>query len=137
MKPSRADITTNPILTTDRRNYMVELRSGEKHMPAVAWAYPERPGRGRQAIPATVGFPGGIVQGEMPPIFVSGPEGEASMTTATASQSVNSRIHQHILIIDRLFGAAKLRFGGGERQQTVGIVGTDRRPTRCSSGSPN
>ncbi len=156
VKPTRADITTNLVITTDRRTYMVELRSGEKpYMPAVAWAYPQQPGSGRQAIPATpvipavagrnyrygltgstppwkpvavyddgrrvyVEFPRGIVQGEMPPIFVIGPEGEA--------QIVNSRIHQHILIVDRLFGAAELRLGSGDRQKTVRIVRTDGRP---------
>ena len=156
VKPSRADITTNLIITTDRRTYMVELRSGEKpYMPAVAWAYPQPTGGGRQAVPATpvipavaarnyrygltgsnppwkpiavyddgrrvyVEFPRGIVQGEMPPIFVIGPEGEA--------QIVNSRIYQHILIVDRLFGAAELRLGGGNRQQTVRIVRPDGSP---------
>lgn len=156
VKPTRADITTNLVITTDKRIYMIELRSGEKpYMPAVAWAYPQQPGSGRQAVPATpvipavaarnyrygltgstppwkpvavyddgrrvyVEFPRGIVQGEMPPIFVIGPEGEA--------QIVNSRIHQHILIVDRLFGAAELRLGSGDRQQTVRIVRTDGRP---------
>jgi type IV secretion system protein VirB9 len=135
---------------------MIELRSGEKpYMPAVAWAYPQSAGGQRQALPATpvipavaarnyryalsggnppwkplavyddgrrvyVEFPRGIVQGEMPPIFVIGPEGEA--------QIANSRIYQHILIVDRLFGAAELRLGAGDRQQTVRIVRTDGRP---------
>ncbi|HEY4201577.1 MAG TPA: P-type conjugative transfer protein TrbG [Devosiaceae bacterium] len=156
VKPSRADITTNLVITTDRRTYMIELRSGEKpYMPAVAWAYPQPAGGQRQAVPATpvipsvaarnyrygltgdnppwkplavyddgrrvyVEFPRGIVQGEMPPIFVLGPDGEA--------QIVNSRIYQHILIVDRLFGAAELRLGG-DRQQTVRIVRTDGRPS--------
>ena len=156
VKPSRADITTNLVITTDRRTYMIELRSGEKpYMPAVSWAYPQPAGGGRQTLPATpvtpavaarnyryglsgdtppwkplavyddgrrvyVEFPAGIVQGEMPPIFVLGPNGE--------TQIVNSRIHQHILIVDRLFGAAELRLGAGDRQQTVRIVRTDGRP---------
>ena len=157
VKPTRADITTNLVITTDRRTYMVELRSGEKpYMPAVAGAYPQPAAGGRQAIPATpvipavaarnyrygltgssnppwkpvavyddgrrvyVEFPRGIVQGEMPPIFVIGPEGEA--------QIVNSRIYQHILIVDRLFGAAELRLGAGDKQQTVRIIRTDGRP---------
>ena len=68
----------------------------------------------------TQGFPRGIVQGEMPPIFVIGPEGEA--------QIANTRIYQHILIVDRLFGAAELRLGSGDRQQSVRIVRTDGRP---------
>ncbi|MGN6145121.1 MAG: P-type conjugative transfer protein TrbG, partial [Mesorhizobium sp.] len=153
VKPSRADITTNLVITTDRRTYMVELRSGEKpYMPAVAWAYPQSPADRRASVPATpiipaaaarnyryrltgdtppwkpiavyddgrrvyVEFPRGIVQGEMPPIFVIGADGEA--------QIVNSRIYHNILIVDRLFGAAELRLGSGKQQQTVRIVRTD------------
>lgn len=64
-----------------------------------------------------VEFPGGIVQGEMPPIFVIGPDGEAEIA--------NSRVYQNTLIVDRLFGAAELRLGSGKRQQTVRIVRTD------------
>ena len=156
VKPTRADISTNLVITTDRRIYMIELRARDAlYMPAVAWAYPAPPAGQRQSVPATpviptasarnyrygltgdtppwrpvsvyddgrrvyVEFPRGIVQGEMPPIFVLGPDGEP--------QIVNSRIHQNILIVDRLFGAAELRFGGGDRQQTVRIVRTDGRP---------
>src|SRR5690606_37107425 len=61
-------------------------------------------------------FPAGIVQGEMPPIFVLGSNGEP--------QIVNSRIHQNILIVDRLFGTAELRLGSGNHQQVVRIVRT-------------
>ncbi|QOF70749.1 P-type conjugative transfer protein TrbG [Aminobacter sp. SR38] len=157
VKPTRADISTNLVITTDRRTYMIELRSGEKpYMPAVAWAYPKQPAGQRQAISTTplipavaarnfrygltgdtppwkpvsvyddgrrvfVEFPRGIVQGEMPPLLVIGPDGEA--------QIANSRIYQHILIVDRLFGAAELRLGSGDRQQTVRIVRTDGRPS--------
>ena len=157
VKPSRPDITTNLVVTTDRRTYLLELRSGEKpYMPSVAWAYPQPPASQRQTVPATpvipavaarnyrygltgdnppwkpvavyddgrrvyVEFPAGIVQGEMPPIFVLGADGEA--------QIVNSRIYRNILIVDRLFGAAELRLGGGKSQQTVRIVRTDGRPS--------
>lgn len=156
VKPTRADISTNLVVTTDRRTYMIELRAREAlYMPAVAWAYPQQPASQRQSVPATpiipavtarnyrygltgsnppwkpvsvfddgrrvyVEFPRGIVQGEMPPLFVIGSEGEA--------QIVNSRIHQNMLIVDRLFGAAELRLGSGERQQIVRIVRTDGRP---------
>ncbi len=65
-------------------------------------------------------FPRGIVQGEMPPLFVIGPDGEA--------QIANSRVHQNVLIVDRLFGAAELRLGSGDKQQTVRIVRTDGKP---------
>ena len=157
VKPSRPDITTNLVITTDRRIYMIELRAGANpYMPAVAWAYPQPPAGQRQSVPATpvipiasarnyryglagdtppwrpvsiyddgrrvyVEFPRGIAQGEMPPLFVIGSDGEP--------QIVNSRIYQNILIVDRLFGAAELRLGGGDRQQTVRIFRTDGRPS--------
>ena len=63
-------------------------------------------------------FPRGIVQGEMPPLFVIGPEGEAKL--------VNYRVRQNYYIVDRLFAAAELRLGG-EHQQNVRIVRTDGR----------
>uniref|UniRef100_Q11FX1 Conjugal transfer protein TrbG/VirB9/CagX n=1 Tax=Chelativorans sp. (strain BNC1) TaxID=266779 RepID=Q11FX1_CHESB len=157
VKPTRPDITTNLVITTDRRTYMIELRSGEKpYMPAVAWAYPQPPASRRQTLPATpiipglaarnyrygltgdrppwrpisvyddgrrvyVEFPRGIVQGEMPPLFVVGSDGEL--------QIANSRVYRNILIVDHLFGAAELRLGSGKRQQTVRIVRTDGRPS--------
>ena len=162
VKPTRADISTTLVVTTDRRTYMIELRARESlYMPAVAWAYPAPPAGQRQTVPAApvipaeaarnyrygltgdsppwrpisvfddgrrvyVVFPHGIVQGEMPPIFVLGSNGEP--------QIVNSRIHQNILIVDRLFGAAELRLGSGNRQQTVRIVRTN--PTQAAAAQP-
>lgn len=156
VKPTRIGISTNLMITTDRRMYMIELRAAETpYMPAIAWAYPDPPASQRASIPATpvipaasarryrygltgdtppwrpisvfddgrrvyVEFPRGIVQGEMPPIFVLGADGEP--------QIVNSRIYQNILIVDRIFGAAELRLGSADRQQTVRIVRTDGRP---------
>ncbi|MFN8680263.1 P-type conjugative transfer protein TrbG [Paracoccus sp. P2] len=152
VKPTRADIATNLVITTDRRIYMIELRAREAlYMPAVAWAYPAPPPGSRTTAPSVpvipaeaarnyryglqaqgssppwrpvsvfddgrrvyVVFPRGIVQGEMPPLFVLGSDGEP--------QIVNSRIHQNVLIVDRLFGAAELRLGSGDRQQVVRIV---------------
>ncbi len=157
VKPTRADIATNLVITTDRRIYMLELRAGANpYMPAVAWAYPQPPASQRHAVPATpviptaaarnyryalsgdnppwrpvavyddgrrvyVEFPRGIVQGEMPPLFVIGSEGEL--------QIANSRIYRNILIVDRLFGAAELRLGSGDHQQTVRISRSDGRPS--------
>ena len=168
VKPTRTDITTNLVITTDRRTYMIELRASEKpYMPAVAWAYPQV-ASSRPNVPAApiipvqaarnyrygltgdtppwrpvsvyddgrrvyVEFPRGIVQGEMPPIFVISSNGEHEI--------VNSRIHQNVLIVDRLFGAAELRIGSGKQQQTVRIVRTDgvrsgpRRGMRSSGGA--
>ena len=155
VKPTRPDITTNLVVNTDRRTYMIELRAEEEpYMPAVAWAYPQPPAAQRATpatptIPATsarhyryglqgdsppwrpvsvfddgrrvyIVFPAGIVQGEMPPLFVLDSNGEPEI--------VNSRIYRNILIVDRIFAAAELRLGSSDRQQTVRIVRIDGRP---------
>ena len=73
---------------------------------------------GRQAF---IEFPRGIGQGEMPPLFIVGAEGDSS-------ELVNYRVRGHYMIVDRLFAAAELRFGAGDRQQRVRIVRTDGRP---------
>ena len=65
-------------------------------------------------------FPYGISQGEMPPLFVIGPEGKTS-------DLVNYRVRGNHMIVDRLFAAAELRFGNGLFQQRVRIVRTDGR----------
>ncbi|MEY9537915.1 type IV secretory pathway VirB9-like protein [Bradyrhizobium diazoefficiens] len=42
VKPTRAAIETNLVVNTDRRTYLIELRSRERpYMPSVAWYYPE------------------------------------------------------------------------------------------------
>src|SRR6516225_1523915 len=42
VKPTRPAIQTNLIVNTDRRTYLIELRSRENpYMPSVAWFYPE------------------------------------------------------------------------------------------------
>lgn len=74
---------------------------------------------GRQVF---IEFPRGIGQGEMPPLFVVGPEGNTS-------ELVNYRVRGNYMIVDRLFAAAELRFGAGDRQKRVRITRTDGRPT--------
>ena len=56
VKPTRPSIETNLVVNTDRRTYLIELRSREKpYMPSVAWFYPEdRPGRARAVSPTPV-----------------------------------------------------------------------------------
>lgn len=152
VKPTRPDITTNLVITTDRRTYMMELRADAgPYMPAVAWSYPQVAEQ-RLLVPATptlppvagrhyryglsggnppwrpasvyddgrhvyVEFPQGIVQGEMPPIFVIGSDGQP--------QIVNTRVLNNVLIVDQLFAAAELRLGSASHQQTVRIVRTE------------
>ncbi|MGH6990663.1 MAG: P-type conjugative transfer protein TrbG, partial [Stellaceae bacterium] len=159
VKPTRADLSTNLVINTDRRTYHLELHSDEKtYMASVSWAYaqdqlialrsenveaetaapisagvdiaalnfryhiegdhpPWRPVRafddGRQVF---IEFPGGIAEGEMPPLWVVGPEGGGEL--------VNYRVEGNYMIVDRLFAAAELRLGG-KHQQIVRIVRTD------------
>lgn len=152
VKPTRPDITTNLVINTDRRTYLIELRANEDtYMPSVSWSYPRVRGQVRPAAvtqpiippasqrryryglegdtppwrPQTVFddgrrvyivFPRGIVQGDMPPLFIIGADGEAQIS--------NTRVRGNILIVDRLFAAAELRLGG-RNQQMVRIVRTD------------
>ncbi|MBB2202261.1 P-type conjugative transfer protein TrbG [Gluconacetobacter tumulisoli] len=68
---------------------------------------------GRQVF---IEFPTGIAQGEMPPLWVIGPQGDG--------QLVNYRVRGNHMIVDRLFAAAELRLGA-KHQQVVRIVRTD------------
>lgn len=61
-------------------------------------------------------FPARIDQGEAPPLFVVGPQGN--------SELVNYRVRGNYYIVDRLFAAAELRLGQ-KPQQVVRISRTD------------
>lgn len=61
-----------------------------------------------------VEFPPDIGQGDMPPFFVIGADGEAELA--------NYRVNGRYLIVDRLFRHAELRLGAGRRQQRVRII---------------
>lgn len=61
-------------------------------------------------------FPAGIAQGELPPLFVIGAQGDG--------QLVNYRFRAPYYIVDRLFGAAELRLGG-DKGDVVRIERTD------------
>jgi type IV secretion system protein VirB9 len=161
IKPTRPELISNLVINTDRRTYLLELRSAEKtYMASVSWQYPEdqlialrrQNANADAATPIVTGvdisrlrfryaiegdnppwrpvsafddgskvyieMPSGIAQGEAPPLFVIGPEGDG--------QLVNYRVRQNYYIVDRLFAAAELRMGG-EHQQTVRISRTDGR----------
>lgn len=162
VKPTRPDLVSNLVINTDRRTYLLELRSAEKtYMASVSWHYPQdelialrRQNLAAEAAgPINVGIdiarlrfryqiegddapwrplsafddgakvyiemPRGLSQGEAPPLFVIGPEGDG--------QLVNYRVRDNYYIVDRLFAAAELRLGG-DRQQVVRISRTDGRP---------
>ena len=72
---------------------------------------------GRQVF---IAFPSGIAQGEIPPLWVVGPQGKG--------QLVNYRVRGRYMIVDRLFGAAELK-PGADPQAIIRIVRTDGKPT--------
>lgn len=105
-----ADLTT-PVATgvdLDALNFRYRIEGDEA---------PWRPLRafddGRQVF---IEFPTGIAQGEMPPLWVIGPQGDG--------QLVNYRVRGNRMIVDRLFAAAELRLGA-KHQQVVRIVRAD------------
>ena len=61
-------------------------------------------------------FPAGIAQGELPPLFVIGAQGDGKL--------VNYRFRSPYYIVDRLFGAAELRLGA-DKGDVVRIERTD------------
>jgi type IV secretion system protein TrbG len=61
-------------------------------------------------------FPPGLPQGEAPPLFVLGPDGQSAL--------VNYRVRGTTYIVDRLFAAAELRLGTAP-QRVVRIIRTD------------
>lgn len=63
-------------------------------------------------------FPESVAQGELPPLFVIGTNGEAEL--------VNYRVAGRYMIVDRLFGAAELRLGGRKGQDKVRIISQRR-----------
>lgn len=58
-------------------------------------------------------FPASIAQGEMPPLFVVGADGQGEL--------VNYRVRDRFMVVDRLFVAAELRMGGKKGEQRVRI----------------
>ncbi len=159
IKPVRANLKTNLVITTSKRIYLLELTATEQTwMASVSWDYPRdrlttlkaQAKRADEAAPVAQGvalerlafrygisgdtppwrplrafddgqhvyiqFPPGIAQGELPPLFVVGTDGNAEL--------VNYRYRAPYYIVDRLFGAAELRLGG-DKAQRVRISRTD------------
>lgn len=163
VKPVAASLTTNLVITTDRRAYHLMLESTpQTAMASLSWTYPQdqllalqrRNSQAAATQPVATGlslenlhfryvitgdnppwrpqrvfddgakvyieFPSRLDQGDAPPLFVIGAQGEA--------QLVNYRVRGRHYIVDRLFAAAELRLGS-EPQQVVRIERTDGRPS--------
>lgn len=156
VKPTRPAIETNLVVNTDRRTYLIELRSREKpYMPSVAWFYPEDRTSRAKAVPPIPVIPEVeqrryryVIEGDKPPwrpvnVYDDGRKvyiefspgiGQGEMPPLFVigqdgkPELVNYRVYRNVLIADRLFAAAELRLGG-EKQQKVRIVRADGRPS--------
>ena len=154
VKPTRPAIETNLVINTDRRTYLIELRSREKpYMPSVAWFYPEDRAVLGRALPPTPIIPDQAqrlyryaIEGDNPPwrpvnayddgrkVYIEFSPGIGQgempplfvMGAEGSTELVNYRDYRNVLIVDRLFAAAELRLGG-ENQQKVRIVRSDGR----------
>lgn len=154
VKPTRPAIETNLVVNTDRRTYLIELRSRERpYMPSVSWFYPEDRSSRAKAVPPTPVIPQVdqrryryVIEGDSPPwrpvnayddgrkvyIEFSPGIGQGEMPPLFVTgqdgkpELVNYRVYKNILIADRLFAAAELRLGG-EKQQTVRVIRSDGR----------
>jgi type IV secretion system protein TrbG len=154
VKPTRPAIETNLVVNTDRRTYLIELRSREKpYMPSVAWFYPEDRSSRSGALPQTPIIPEEsqrlyryAIDGDSPPwrpvnayddgrkVYIEFSPGIAQgempplfvIGQDGKPELVNYRNYKNVLIVDRLFAAAELRLGG-EKQQKVRIVRNDGR----------
>ena len=152
VKPTRPAIETNLVVNTDRRTYLLELRSREKsYMPSVAWFYPEdRTGR-KKPLPPTPVIPDAAqrryrytIEGDAAPwrpvnayddgrkVYIEFSAGIAQgempplfvIGRDGKPELVNYRAYKNMLIVDRLFAAAELRLGG-DKQQKVRIARAD------------
>ncbi len=77
---------------------------------------------GRQVF---IEFPARLDQGEAPPLFVIGADGD--------SQLVNYRVRGHYYVVDRLFAAAELRLGQRDQQ----VVRIEREDVRRHGERPS
>jgi type IV secretion system protein TrbG len=152
VKPTRPAIETNLVVNTDRRTYLIELRSREKpYMPEVSWFYPEDALNRTKALPPRPMIPGldqrryrYVIDGDNPPwrpvnayddgrkVYIEFSPGIAQgempplfvIGQDGKPELVNYRVYRNVLIIDRLFAAAELRLGG-DKQQKVRIARND------------
>jgi len=107
--------TTAPVasgINVDQLNFRYRLEGDNP-----AWRPLRAFDDGRQVF---VEFPTGIAQGELPPLWVIGAQGEG--------QLVNYHVRGNYMIVDRLFAAAELKLGA-DPQQIVRIVRTDGKPS--------
>lgn len=149
VKPQTSGLSTNIVIVTDRRTYLVEARAnaGDHYSAEIAWTYPERdaaPLAGVEAL--SFDYRVRTVRGRTPPwapsrVFDDGRrtwiEFPADVATADmpplfvitpeGAELANYRVDGRRMMVDRLFETAELRLG--VRAPT--IVRIERRPQRA------
>lgn len=111
----RSQQTVEARLQVDRLNFRYEIEGDDPH-----WRPLRAFDDGRKVF---IQFPARLDQGEAPPLFVVGRNGQ--------SQLVNYRINGAYYVVDRLFGAAELRLGEKD-QQVVRILRTNQPVARVA-----
>lgn len=100
---TRAERTIDGKLNLSRLNFRYRITGDAPWKPVRAFDDGEK---------VYLQFPSGIGQGQAPPLFVVGEDGEPAL--------VNYRVRDNYYIVDRLFAVAELRLGT-DRQQIVRI----------------
>ncbi|MBL8544339.1 MAG: TrbG/VirB9 family P-type conjugative transfer protein [Hyphomonadaceae bacterium] len=133
VKPQTSGLTTNIVIVTDRRTYLVEARanSGERYLAEIAWTYPEREAapaagvetlsfdyrvrtvRGRTPLwaPARVFDDGRRTWIEFPGDVVAADMPPLFVITPEGAELANYRVDGRRMIVDRVFDIADLRLG--------------------------
>lgn len=99
-KPISAPVTTPHGLSLDELNFRYAINGDDPH-----WRPKQAFDDGRKVY---IQFPARLDQGEAPPLFVMGREGD--------SQLVNYRVKGRYYVVDRLFARAELRLGEKDQQ---------------------
>lgn len=133
VKPQASGLSTNIVIVTDRRTYLVEARasSGERYSAEIAWTYPQREEvrsadqagfnfdyrirtvRGRTPLwsPLRVFDDGRRTWIEFPANVVAGEMAPLFVMTPEGAELANYRVDGRRMVIDRVFDVAELRLG--------------------------
>jgi type IV secretion system protein VirB9 len=134
VKPQAIGLSTNIVIVTDRRTYLVEARalSDERYSAEIAWSYPERDAEASPHAIDTLSFDYRIrtVRGAAPRWapqrvfddgrrtwieFASGIEASEMppvfVITPEGAELTNTRVEGRRIMLDRIFDIAELRLG--------------------------
>ncbi len=134
VKPHTSGLSTNIVIVTDRRTYLVEARalSGDRYSAEIAWTYPEAgraaaPERGETIhfdyrirtvrgarprwLPARVYDDGRRTWIEFPPAVEAADMPPLFVITPEGAELANYRVEGRRMMVDRIFDAAELRLG--------------------------